>query len=367
MRILLLSPYDTTSHRRWREGLVAAFPQHDWTVLTLPPRHFSWRVRGNSLSWAMSELPRLQRPYELVVATSMTDLSALRGLVPPLAGVPALVYFHENQFDYPDRRRQQRIEPAVVSLYAALAAARVVFNSDYNRSTFLAGVGALLRRMPDHVPASVVEALAGRSAVIPVPLEAHWFAPAARPAADAPFTLVWNHRWEYDKAPERLFAALRGLHDAGVDFRVHVIGHRFREQPAVFEASRSWLAPHIGEWGTVADDAEYRRVLCGAHVVLSTALHEFQGLAVQEAVACGCLPLVPDRLAYPEFFPDACRYPSHPQDAGCEAAALAERLVRLAGQYERGVLPAAPPVTGLGWPVLAERYGEVMAAAAGRW
>ena len=94
MRILLLSPYDTISHRRWREGLVAAFPQHDWTVLTLPPRHFSWRVRGNSLSWAMSELPSLQRPYELVVATSMTDLSALRGLVPPLAGVPALLYFH---------------------------------------------------------------------------------------------------------------------------------------------------------------------------------------------------------------------------------------------------------------------------------
>ena len=120
------------------------------------------------------------------------------------------------------------------------------------------------------------------------------------------------------------------------------------------------------DWGTVADDAGYRRVLCGSHMVLSTALHEFQGLAVQEAVACGCLPLVPDRLAYPEFFPAACRYPSHPQDAGREAAGLAEQLVRLAGQYEQGVLPTAPPITDLGWPALSGRYEEVMAAAAGR-
>jgi glycosyltransferase involved in cell wall biosynthesis len=365
VRILLLSPYDTRSHCRWRRGLVAAFAEHDWTVLTLPPRHFSWRVRGNSLSWALAERECLQRPYDLLVATSMTDLSALKGMVPPLAGVPALVYFHENQFAYPDRRVQQRIEPAVVSLYAALASARVVFNSDYNRRTFLEGVTSLLRRMPDHVPAGVAEAVADRSSVIPVPLETVWFERSSRPAVDAPFTLVWNHRWEYDKAPERLFGALVKLHEAGVDFRVHVIGHRFREQPATFAASRSVLDSHIGEWGTVPDDAAYRRVLCGSHVVLSTALHEFQGLAVQEAVACGCLPLVPDRLAYPEFFPHSCRYPSHPDDAEREISDIAAHLARLAERHCRGELPAPPEFTHLAWPALADRYADVLAATAG--
>jgi hypothetical protein len=48
MRVLLLSPYDAHSHRRWRKGLVAAFPDWQWTVLTLPPRFFLWRVRGNT-------------------------------------------------------------------------------------------------------------------------------------------------------------------------------------------------------------------------------------------------------------------------------------------------------------------------------
>ena len=90
MRILLLSAYDAHSHRRWRQGLVAAFPEWQWTVLTLPPRYFSWRVRGNSLSWAFSERETLEQPYDVLIATSMTDLSALKGLVPALASVPSL-------------------------------------------------------------------------------------------------------------------------------------------------------------------------------------------------------------------------------------------------------------------------------------
>ncbi|MFC6979090.1 tRNA-queuosine alpha-mannosyltransferase domain-containing protein [Microbulbifer taiwanensis] len=48
---MLLSAYDADSHKRWRRGLVAAIPEWQWTQLTLPPRYFSWRIRGNSLSW----------------------------------------------------------------------------------------------------------------------------------------------------------------------------------------------------------------------------------------------------------------------------------------------------------------------------
>jgi hypothetical protein len=120
-------------------------------------------VRGNSLSWTLGEQERIRQPYDAVVATSMTDLSALRGMVPSLAAVPAMVYFQENQFAYPDRRAQQRNEPVVVSLYAALSAARVVFNYDYKRQTFLQGVDALLRRLPDHVPQGSSRALHGRA------------------------------------------------------------------------------------------------------------------------------------------------------------------------------------------------------------
>jgi len=134
MKALLLSAYDAQSHRRWRRGLVDAMPDVDWTVLALPPRNFSWRVRGNSLSWAFSERHTLEQPFDVLIATSMVDLSALRGMVPSLAAVPSVVYCHENQFAYPNQPgRMQRNEPKITSLYTMLAADRVLFNSEYNR------------------------------------------------------------------------------------------------------------------------------------------------------------------------------------------------------------------------------------------
>ncbi len=363
MRILLLSAYDAHSHRRWREGLVDAFSGREWTVLTLPPRNFLWRVRGNSLSWAFSQRETLQQPYDLLLATSMTDLSALKGMVPSLSRVPGIVYCHENQFAYPERREQQGLEPVFVSLYAVLAADRVLFNSGYNRQTFLDGVQALLKKMPDAVPSGVTEHIAGKSRVIPVPLEHHWFAGSARPrAGDAPFTIVWNHRWEYDKAPERMFAALLKLHEDGVDFRVHVIGQQFREQPPVFAKMRARLGAHIGEWGMVESAMAYRQVLQQAHVVLSTALHEFQGLAVLEAVASGCIPLVPDRLAYPEFIPADCRYPSYPDDAVRESEAIAAHLKARAQAWQTGGLPPPPDIARLSWSRLGPVYEQEFSA-----
>ena len=63
MRILLLSAYDAPSHKRWREGLVTHCSDYHWDVLALPARYFSWRIRGNPLSWwneqRASLVPRL--------------------------------------------------------------------------------------------------------------------------------------------------------------------------------------------------------------------------------------------------------------------------------------------------------------------
>lgn len=313
-RILLLSAYRADSHAAWVDWLTTTFDAWDWEVLELPGRHFRWRIRGNPLSW----LERLEslRP-DAIVASSMVDLATLRGLHPPLAAVPALYYFHENQFAYPTGEHQVRsVEPQMVQLYAALAADRVLFNSRFNRDSFLAGTEDLLQRMPDAVPPGIRQRLESRSGVLPIPQPALPDTPAA---ARDPRLIVWNHRWEYDKAPERFAEAMLQLAARGVEFRLALLGARPRHTPEPLQRLRADLGERIVADGKLPR-AEYAAVLRRAAVVVSTTLHEFQGLAMLEATAAGATPLVPDALVYPEQYPAEYRYP--PGDT----AALVHRL-----------------------------------------
>lgn len=359
MKILLLSAYDALSHQYWRKGLVKHFPEHEWTVLALPPRYFSWRMRGNSLSWAYGERALLEMDYDLLICTSMTDLSALRGMVPKLADIPALCYFHENQFAYPESSQQQQsVELLILNIYTALAADQVLFNTGYNRQTFLEGAAKLLKKLPDFVPPDVIRRLEQTSAVLPVPLPEEVFLPAEVEHNQQPLHIIFNHRWEYDKAPERMFRALNLLAERKVSFIVHVVGQSFRHIPPVFQEMKAALGAYIGEWGFVDSVADYRKLLQTSDLVLSTAIHDFQGIAVLEGVAAGCIPVVPDRLAYTELFARRFRYASFEQDAEKEAEALACHLEKLAGAKIEGVLEKAPGIRALGWEVLRNGYQE---------
>ena len=365
MKILLLSPYDADSHRYWREGLVENFPEYDWAVLTLPPRHFNWRLRGNSLSWAFGNDPLFDQAYDLLMTTSMTDLSALRGFKPRLAGIPTIVYFHENQFAYPDSGQQfPSVEPKILNLYTALAADQIVFNSVYNRDTFLAGAADLLKKLPDQVPRGLIDKMSARTTILSVPLRES--AKEKRPAGNErsvsanPFTMVWNHRWEYDKGPEGLLGCLVELSKTGVEFKIHIVGQQFRDIPPVFQEMRSQLGDKIGQWGYFEDKEKYYQLLADSQVVVSTALHDFQGLSVLEAVSMGCVPVVPDRLAYPQFFPREFLYPSDPGNPKKEQKALADRLKHLVDRYQNGQFPFPPTVSHLFWKHCKPRYQSLM-------
>lgn len=365
MRVLLLSAYDAESHRVWRQNLLALFDEWQWTVLTLPARHFSWHMGGNALLWSQIDADQqnaaLYQDYDLILATSMVDIASLKGLCPQLASTPCLLYFHENQFAYPQSEQQHSVvELQLQSIYAALASTRIAFNSRYNLDSFFDGVDSLLRRLPGRLPAAnIVQKLKAKSRVLPVPLEPVL---PRQPSAlkTSGLNVVWNHRWEYDKAPDRLLEILKVL-PKDLPLCFHVVGQRFRQCPQVMDEikalleARSWL----GEWGYIDDRFAYMNLLARCDVVLSTALHDFQGLSVLEAVAQGCTPLVPERLVYPEYVEAAHLYESHLEQVDAEACAAADKLHRWCSAK-----PLAPSVTGFLGEVLRPRYQDLLQVAA---
>lgn len=314
-RILLLSAYDARSHRQWRAALTLMLPEFDWTELTLPARYFNWRIRGNSLSWAFTQQELFAQDFDLIIATSMVDLSSLRGFVPKLATIPTIVYFHENQFAYPVSSHQShQVEAQMITLYSALCADQLVFNSAFNKQTFITGVKELLSKLPDAVP----ENLPGRfenAAVIPVPIANQLFKPrelmaGAHSSATPILNIVWNHRWEYDKGPQLLLELVKKIRQLALPVNLHLVGEQFRQRPPEFTEIASTLTEHRRHLnlpdsasGFIANSASYHDLLRACDVVLSTALQDFQGLALQEAIALGCTPLAPARLAYPEYLP----------------------------------------------------------------
>lgn len=56
--------------------------------------------------------------------------------------------------------------------------------------------------------------------------------------------------------------------------------------------------------------SEYYNLLNESRIAISYANQETWGIAQQEAVLCGCVPLVPDRLSYKEMYPNYFRYHS---------------------------------------------------------
>lgn len=318
--ITVLSGYHAKSHDYWYCQL--SLLPFDWQLIALPPRHFSWRIRGNSLYYSQLDFTEA----DLVLCTSMVDIASLRGLNPTLHTKPILCYYHENQFAYPSNHQQQgHLEAQITSIYTGLAADSIAFNSHFNRDTFLNGAAELLRKMPDFVPKGLIEALRNKSRILPVPLTPQQGPlPAVEPSS--PIHIVWNHRWEYDKGPDLLLAVCLELERTRCSYQISILGQKFRKIPNEFMEIKLKFQHRLRHWGYVEEVDAYHAILSRAHIALSTALHDFQGLAIMEAVQFNCIPIVPDHLAYREFLGEGAIFYTPDGDISKTAKIIAELI-----------------------------------------
>ncbi len=339
LRILALEAYYGGSHKVFLDGWIER-SGHEWTLLTLPPTKWKWRMRHAAVTFAgeVAALVEQGDEWDLIFATDMLSLADFRGLVPiSVRNLPAIAYFHENQLTYPVREESERDYHFVFSnLTTALAAEAVWFNSAFHRDEFLDTAKVFLRRMPDHQPLDAIETIRAKSAIYP-PCIQPFDVVAAR--ADGPLHILWVARWEYDKCPEQFFAALDLLAQQDVEFRLSVIGGEVdRQQHPAFKQARRRFADRIVHWGYQKSHSAYEQVLNEADVVVSTSNHEFFGIGILEAAAADAFPLVPPRLAYPEVFADTDR-------PGCDSFfydgdehTLCGRLATLAARKQQGDL-----------------------------
>lgn len=73
----------------------------------------------------------------------------------------------------------------------------------------------------------------------------------------------------------------------------------------------------------------YYRLLKTADIAVSFADQETWGIAMQEAVLCGCLPVLPNRLSYTEMYPKCFLYNTFE-----ECVTLVQEMASNSGKYE---------------------------------
>ncbi len=332
MRILALEPYYGGSHQAFLDGWIAR-SRHTWTVLTLAPYKWKWRMRHAAITLAQQVCERVGRgeAWDAVFCSDMLNLAEYRGLTAEaVRRLPTIGYFHENQLTYPVRHESERDYHFVLTnLTTGLAADVVWFNTAYHRDALLGALPGFLDRMPDHQPYDAIEAIRAKSVVHPPGIDPM---PECGPRRSGPMRICWAGRWEHDKNPEDFFEALRRLREMGVAFRLSVLGEQFRDVPAVFDQARGAFADRIDRWGYQTSREAYVAALLDADVFVSTARHEFFGISAVEAMAAGAVPVLPDRLAYPEIVAGVGRAAGFLYDGTVEG--LVSRLAELADRIK---------------------------------
>ena len=362
MNILLLEPYYTGSHKAWADELKKYSP-HNIKILFMPGSFWKWRMHGGAITLS-EKFNKLDFVPDLILATDMLNLSTFLALTrKKTASVPTALYFHENQLTYPwspidrDIKNNRDHHYSFINYISAYIADKVFFNSSYHKDIFLKDLKRFLKMFPDNQGLKTVATIKAKSAVLHLGVDLKKLSPPKQESKKNKKPLIlWNHRWEHDKNPEDFINALISLKDKGIDFHVAFLGECFNKVPEIFLKAKKHLKKNIVHFGYVENRAEYINWLHKADIVPITSYHDFFGVSVVQAIYCGCIPLLPNRLSYPEIVPIE-KYPDNFYSNQENFISKLEDIILLPQNYP---IPTEA-VVRFDWPNIIAEYNEKLA------
>ncbi|MFC1671246.1 DUF3524 domain-containing protein [Spirochaetota bacterium] len=313
MKILIIEPFFTGSHSAWANG-IKKFSAHDIYIIKLPGKHWKWRMHGSAITLA-KKFKNLNIKPDLIIATDMIDLTSFLALTrKETHSTPVILYFHENQLNYPwspkdrDLINKRDKHYVFINYISAIAADHIFFNSKFHMDSFTNELPKFLELFPDYREKSSVDLIKKKSEVLHLGIDLKKFdgfiIDKQRINTDTIVpTILWNHRWEYDKNPGDFFEALYSLDRMGLKFKVVIIGRNSDVILDHFTAAEKRLGDKIVKFGYAETFDEYAKWLWKSDILPVTSNHDFFGISIIEALYCNTIPLLPKRLAYPEIIP----------------------------------------------------------------
>jgi len=309
LRIALFEPFYNGSHKQWADGL-KKHSQHHIDLFTLPGKHWKWRMEGASVTFS-NQLLASNTSYDLILATDMLNLGQFLAQTRAITqDTPVALYFHENQLLYPRKEDEEQGKETppdfhypFINFLSMMSADKVFFNSDYHRTELLKALPSFLKMFPDNRELSSIDDLAKKSETLYLGLDLSELDKHRVEKSRKKPLILWNHRWEYDKNPEDFFHTLSKLQQKCHDFELALLGQRFAQSPKIFDEFETKFKEEMVFNGYTASYGDYAKWLWEADILPVTSNQDFFGGSVVEAMYCNTLPILPNKLAYPEHIP----------------------------------------------------------------
>ena len=253
---------------------------------------------------------------DVILCSDMLEVPSFLGFLHQIArqaddcvlNVPIVTYFHENQLTYPQSPKARvDFHYGYTNLLSAMVSDACWFNSRYHLDEFMTAASKFIAGMPDTRDEHDMAAIRRKSIVIPPGFDLEMAGSIQRQRSDdSPIRIGWVSRWEYDKRPDLFLELLRLLNEKSVAFQLVLLGER-HGQPPELSSIRDQFADRIFVDEFAQTRQDYLRHLAKIDVVVSTADHEFFGIAICEAIAAGAAAVLPNRLSYPDLIaPNRC-------------------------------------------------------------